>query len=93
MSTPIKTLDPELMLIDHLDFDPACQAKSHGVHCERTAEWWVIAKAHCRPDATVTAFWCAHHYDRAQAGELNRCKRCDTRYDVSPLIIRTERIR
>lgn len=93
--TTTPTPDVAVTTIDHLDHDPTCHVNKH-THddaCNQTATWWVIARSHCRPDSTVSAFWCTNHHDRVMDGEGVRCRRCAERYELKPLIVRTERIR
>jgi hypothetical protein len=91
--TTTPTAAPAVTTIDHLDFDAICHVRNRRIRCEQTADWWVIARAHCRPDATVQGFWCDEHYAQVMAGTMYRCTRCGEPHQVMSLIIRTERIR
>lgn len=96
MTTTGKTLDPELMLIDHLDLNPGCEVhsrRSETPGCDQAADWWAILRHHCRPDSTIQAFWCAEHHDKAMAEDPFLCRFCSEPINLKPLIIRTERIR
>ncbi len=94
--TTIKTPAPVATTIDHLDFDVLCGVRNPRANqheCTEAASWWVIASAHCIPDATRAGFMCEFHFERLMAGDMFRCATCDEREVSLERVIRTERIR
>ncbi|GAA3510304.1 hypothetical protein GCM10022234_00700 [Aeromicrobium panaciterrae] len=86
--------DDQTVILEDLDFDPACAVVDlpERTDCTRPAEWIATMRAHCFA-ASWPVLLCDHHCEQFKNGATWRCHTCDAVVSCPDYILAIERIK